>query len=97
MPGFIGAGIAMKLLVPPAAFADHVYDVVVPAGYGLLNALVALGALAGAITSAHARATRLALGDARVLEELADAWPSPPAPSMVVVGARRWCWPGPGA
>lgn len=57
MAGFV-AVFAMSLPVLLAAFADHVYDAGA-AGYGLLNALVALGALAGAITSARRRQLRL--------------------------------------
>ncbi|WP_230008008.1 MFS transporter, partial [Microbacterium sp. Bi128] len=57
MAGFI-AVFAMSLPVLLAAFADHVYDAGA-GGYGLLNTLVALGALAGAITSARRRALRL--------------------------------------
>ena len=57
MAGFI-AVFAMSLPVLLAAFADRVYDVGA-GGYGLLNALVALGALAGAVTSARRRALRL--------------------------------------
>lgn len=57
MAGFI-AVFAMSLPVLLAAFADQVYDVGA-GGYGLLNALVALGALAGAVTSARRRALRL--------------------------------------
>lgn len=57
MAGFI-AVFAMSLPVLLAAFADHVYDVGA-GGYGLLNALVALGALAGAIASTRRRELRL--------------------------------------
>lgn len=57
MAGFI-AVFAMSLPVLLAAFADHVYDVGA-GGYGLLNALVALGALAGAVTSTRRRHLRL--------------------------------------
>ena len=57
MAGFI-AVFAMSLPVLLAAFADHVYDVGA-GGYGLLNALVALGALAGAIASTRRRQLRL--------------------------------------
>lgn len=41
-----------------AAFADHVFNVGA-GGYGLLNALVALGALAGAVASTRRRQLRL--------------------------------------
>ena len=57
MAGFI-AVFAMSLPVLLAAFADHVFDVGA-GGYGLLNALVALGALAGAVTSTRRRQLRL--------------------------------------
>lgn len=57
MAGFISV-FAMSLPVLLAAFADHVYDVGA-GGYGLLNALVALGALAGAIASTRRRELRL--------------------------------------
>ncbi|XAS67215.1 MFS transporter [Micrococcaceae bacterium Sec5.7] len=57
MAGFI-AVFGMSLPVLLAAFADHVYDVGA-GGYGLLNALVALGALAGAIASTRRRELRL--------------------------------------
>ncbi|NUS35700.1 MAG: MFS transporter, partial [Pseudarthrobacter sp.] len=49
MAGFI-AVFAMSLPVVLAAFADHVFDAGA-GGYGLLNALVALGALCGAVAS----------------------------------------------
>jgi MFS family permease len=57
MAGFI-AVFAMSLPVVLAAFADHVFDVGA-GGYGLLNALVALGALAGAVASTRRRQLRL--------------------------------------
>ena len=57
MAGFI-AVFAMSLPVLLAAFADHVFDVGA-GGYGLLNALVALGALSGAIASTRRRQLRL--------------------------------------
>ncbi|GAB2724518.1 MFS transporter [Arthrobacter bambusae] len=57
MAGFI-AVFAMSLPVLLAAFADHIYHAGA-GGYGLLNAMVALGALAGAITSARRRQLRL--------------------------------------
>jgi MFS family permease len=57
MAGFI-AVFAMSLPVMLAAFADHVFDVGA-GGYGLLNALVALGALAGAVASTRRRRLRL--------------------------------------
>lgn len=57
MAGFV-AVFAMSLPVLLAAFADHVFDVGA-GGYGLLNALVALGALAGAVASTRRRQLRL--------------------------------------
>lgn len=60
-PGLMAAFVAvfgMSLPVLLAAFADHVYDAGA-GGYGLLNALVALGALCGAIASARRRQLRL--------------------------------------
>ena len=57
MAGFISV-FAMSLPVILAAFADHVFRVGA-GGYGLLNALVALGALAGAIASTRRRQLRL--------------------------------------
>jgi len=94
MAGFV-AVFAMSLPVLLAAFADHVYDVGA-GGYGLLNALVALGALAGAITSARRRQLRLrsvvlGAGMYGLMLCLAAA-----APSMVWFGAAMvlagfWC------
>ncbi len=49
---------AMSLPVLLAAFADRVYGIGA-GGYGLLNTLVALGALVGAVASARRRALRL--------------------------------------
>jgi MFS family permease len=57
MAAFI-AVFAMSLPVLLAAFADHVYGIGA-GGYGMLNALVALGALAGAIASTRRRQLRL--------------------------------------
>ncbi|TDL38607.1 MFS transporter [Arthrobacter nitrophenolicus] len=57
MAGFI-AVFAMSLPVLLAAFADNVFAVGA-GGYGLLNALVALGALAGAVASTRRRRLRL--------------------------------------
>ena len=57
MAGFI-AVFAMGLPVVLAAFADHVFHIGA-GGYGLLNALVALGALAGAVASTRRRQLRL--------------------------------------
>lgn len=57
MAGFI-AVFAMSLPVILAAFADHVYDIGA-GGYGFLNALVAVGALVGAVASTRRRQLRL--------------------------------------
>ncbi|MCA4134951.1 MFS transporter [Arthrobacter sp. M4] len=57
MAGFVSV-FAMSLPVLLAAFADHVFDAGA-GGYGLLNAMVALGALSGAIASARRRVLRL--------------------------------------
>ena len=57
MAGFISV-FAMSLPVLLAAFADHVFKVGA-GGYGLLNALVALGALSGAVASTRRRQLRL--------------------------------------
>ncbi|MDQ0632141.1 MFS family permease [Arthrobacter pascens] len=57
MAGFI-AVFSMSLPVLLAAYADHVFDVGA-GGYGLLNALVALGALTGAVASTRRRQLRL--------------------------------------
>ncbi|HEY8702928.1 MAG TPA: MFS transporter [Arthrobacter sp.] len=57
MAGFI-AVFSMSLPVLLAAFASHVFDVGA-SGYGLLNALVALGALSGAVASTRRRQLRL--------------------------------------
>ncbi|MGX5716744.1 MFS transporter [Arthrobacter sp. MAHUQ-56] len=57
MAGFISV-FAMSLPVVLAAFADHVFQAGA-GGYGLLNALVALGALSGAVASTRRRQLRL--------------------------------------
>ncbi|MDP5226135.1 MULTISPECIES: MFS transporter [Arthrobacter] len=49
---------ALSLPVQLAAFADHVYGIGA-GGYGLLNAMLALGALAGAISSTRRRRLQL--------------------------------------
>jgi MFS family permease len=94
MVGFISV-FAMSLPVLLAAFADHVFDVGA-GGYGLLNALVALGALTGAIASTRRRQLRLrsvvlGAGMHGLMLCLAAA-----APSMVWFGAAMvlagfWC------
>ncbi|MGK3647585.1 MFS transporter [Pseudarthrobacter enclensis] len=57
MAGFI-AVFAMSLPVILAAFADHVFRIGA-GGYGMLNALVAAGALIGAVASTRRRHLRL--------------------------------------
>lgn len=57
MAGFVSV-FAMSLPVILAAFADHVFQVGA-GGYGVLNALVALGALSGAVASTRRRQLRL--------------------------------------
>ncbi|MEC5192224.1 MULTISPECIES: MFS transporter [unclassified Arthrobacter] len=94
MAGFI-AVFAMSLPVLLAAFADHVYDVGA-AGYGLLNALVALGALAGAVTSARRRHLRLrsvvlGAGMYGLMLCLAGAAPSMAWFGAALVLAGFWC------
>jgi MFS family permease len=94
MAGFI-AVFAMSLPVLLAAFADRVFDVGA-GGYGLLNALVALGALCGAVASTRRRQLRLrsvvfCAGMYGVMLCLAAL-----APSMLVFGAVMvlsgfWC------
>jgi MFS family permease len=94
MAGFI-AVFAMSLPVVLAAFADHVFHVGA-GGYGLLNAMVALGAFAGAVASTRRRQLRLrsvvfCAGMYGVMLCLAAL-----APSMVVLGAVMvlsgfWC------
>ena len=57
MAGFV-AVFAMSLPVVMAAFADHVFDAGA-GGYGLLNTLVAVGALIGALASTRRKELRL--------------------------------------
>jgi len=94
MAGFV-AVFAMSLPVLLAAFADHVYDAGA-SGYGLLNALVALGALAGAITSARRRQLRLrsvvlGAGMYGLMLCLAAAAPSMEWFGVAMVLAGFWC------
>ncbi|WP_445155916.1 MFS transporter [Arthrobacter sp. Hor0625] len=94
MAGFV-AVFAMSLPVLLAAFADHVYDAGA-GGYGLLNALVALGALAGAITSARRRQLRLrsvmlGAGMYGLMLCLASAAPSMAWFGAAMVLAGFWC------
>jgi MFS family permease len=94
MAGFI-AVFAMSLPVVLAAFADHVFDVGA-GGYGLLNALVALGALAGAVASTRRRQLRLrsvvfCAGMYGVMLCLASVAPSMPVFGAVMVLSGFWC------
>ncbi|WP_394940812.1 MFS transporter [Psychromicrobium sp. YIM B11713] len=57
MAGFV-AVFALSLPVLMAAFADHVFDVGA-GGYGLLNTLIAIGALLGALASTRRSELRL--------------------------------------
>ncbi|MFD5275941.1 MFS transporter [Pseudarthrobacter sp. NPDC058362] len=94
MAGFI-AVFAMGLPVVLAAFADHVFDIGA-SGYGLLNALVALGALAGAVASTRRRQLRLrsvvfCAGMYGTMLCLAAAAPSLPWFGAVMVFSGFWC------
>jgi MFS family permease len=94
MAGFI-AVFAMSLPVMLAAFADHVFDVGA-GGYGLLNALVALGALAGAVASTRRRRLRLrsvvfCAGMYGLMLCLAALAPSMPWFGAVMVLSGFWC------
>ncbi|MFP3580650.1 MFS transporter [Arthrobacter sp. SIMBA_036] len=94
MAGFV-AVFAMSLPVLLAAFADHVYDAGA-GGYGLLNAMVALGALTGAVASTRRRQLRLrsvvvAAGLYGLMLCLSGAMPSMPLFSATMVLAGFWC------
>ena len=94
MAGFI-AVFAMSLPVLLAAYADHVFDVGA-GGYGLLNALVALGALCGAIASTRRRQLRLrsvvfCAGMYGLMLCLAALAPSMLWFSVVMVLSGFWC------
>ncbi|HEY8753535.1 MAG TPA: MFS transporter [Arthrobacter sp.] len=94
MAGFISV-FAMSLPVLLAAFADHVFDVGA-GGYGLLNALVALGALSGAVASTRRRHLRLrsvvfCAGMYGVMLFLAALAPSMPVFGAVMVLSGFWC------
>ena len=94
MAGFI-AVFAMSLPVLLAAFADHVFDVGA-GGYGLLNALVALGALSGAVASTRRRQLRLrsvvfCAGMYGLMLCLAALAPSMLWFSVVMVLSGFWC------
>ncbi|HEU4667307.1 MAG TPA: MFS transporter [Arthrobacter sp.] len=94
MAGFI-AVFAMSLPVVLAAFADHVFNVGA-GGYGLLNALVALGALAGAVASTRRRQLRLrsvvfCAGMYGAMLCLSALAPSMPVFGAVMVLSGFWC------
>lgn len=94
MAGFV-AVFAMSLPVLLAAFADHVYDAGA-GGYGLLNAMVALGALTGAVASTRRRQLRLrsvvaSAGLYGLMLCLSAAMPSMVWFSVAMVLAGFWC------
>jgi MFS family permease len=94
MAGFV-AVFAMSLPVLLAAFADHVYDAGA-GGYGLLNAMVALGALIGAVTSTRRRQLRLrsvvlSAGLYGLMLCLSSVMPSMVWFSVSMVLAGFWC------
>ncbi|HKU03273.1 MAG TPA: MFS transporter, partial [Arthrobacter sp.] len=94
MAGFV-AVFAMSLPVLLAAFADHVYDAGA-GGYGLLNAMVALGALTGAVASTRRRELRLrsvvlSAGLYGLMLVLSAAMPSMVWFSVAMVLAGFWC------
>ncbi|QSZ52593.1 MFS transporter [Paenarthrobacter sp. AT5] len=94
MAGFV-AVFAMSLPVLLAAFADHVYDAGA-GGYGLLNAMVALGALTGAVASARRRQLRLrsvvvSAGLYGLMLVLSAAMPSMVWFCVAMVLAGFWC------
>ncbi|MDD7835018.1 MULTISPECIES: MFS transporter [Paenarthrobacter] len=94
MAGFV-AVFAMSLPVLLAAFADHVYDAGA-GGYGLLNAMVALGALTGAIASTRRRQLRLrsvvlSAGLYGLMLCLASVMPSMVLFSATMVLSGFWC------
>ncbi|WP_144660923.1 MFS transporter [Paenarthrobacter nicotinovorans] len=94
MAGFV-AVFAMSLPVLLAAFADHVYDAGA-GGYGLLNAMVALGALTGAIASTRRRQLRLrsvvlSAGLYGLMLCLSSVMPSMVLFSATMVLSGFWC------
>ncbi|MEQ4568158.1 MFS transporter [Paenarthrobacter sp. CAP02] len=94
MAGFV-AVFAMSLPVLLAAFADHVYDAGA-GGYGLLNAMVALGALTGAVASTRRRQLRLrsvvtSAGLYGLMLCLSSIMPSMVWFSVIMVLAGFWC------
>ena len=94
MAGFVSV-FAMSLPVILAAFADHVFEVGA-GGYGVLNALVALGALSGAVASTRRRQLRLrsvvfCAGMYGLMLCLAALAPSMVAFGAVMVLSGFWC------
>ncbi|UEL28369.1 MFS transporter [Pseudarthrobacter sp. L1SW] len=94
MAGFI-AVFAMGLPVVLAAYADHVFNIGA-GGYGLLNALVALGALSGAVASTRRRQLRLrsvvfCAGMYGAMLCVAALAPSLPVFGAVMVLSGFWC------
>jgi MFS family permease len=94
MVGFISV-FAMSLPVLLAAFADRVYGIGA-GGYGMLNALVALGALTGAVASTRRRQLRLrsvvlAAGMYGLMLCLAAAVPTLPLFGAALVLSGFWC------
>lgn len=94
MAGFISV-FAMSLPVVLAAFADHIFQAGA-GGYGLLNALVALGALCGAVASTRRRQLRLrsvvfCAGMYGLMLCLAVLAPSMASFGAVMVLSGFWC------
>ncbi|MFE5836482.1 MFS transporter [Arthrobacter sp. NPDC056493] len=94
MVGFISV-FAMSLPVLLAAFADRVYSIGA-GGYGMLNALVALGALAGAVASTRRRQLRLrsvvlAAGMYGLMLCLTASVPTLPLFGAALVLSGFWC------
>jgi MFS family permease len=94
MVGFISV-FAMSLPVLLAAFADRVYGIGA-GGYGMLNALVALGALTGAVASTRRRQLRLrsvvlAAGMYGLMLCLSAAVPVLPLFGAALVLSGFWC------
>jgi MFS family permease len=94
MVGFISV-FAMSLPVLLAAFADRVYGIGA-GGYGMLNALVALGALTGAVASTRRRQLRLrsvvlAAGMYGLMLCLSAAVPILPLFGAALVLSGFWC------
>jgi MFS family permease len=94
MAGFVSV-FAMSLPVLLAAFADHIFQVGA-GGYGVLNALVALGALSGAVASTRRRQLRLrsvvfCAGMYGLMLCLAAFAPSMASFGAVMVLSGFWC------